>query len=277
MQGVNTSKNTLLFLHGMGGTGAIWRPIAAQLEETYACLAPDQRGHGESRPIPANEAGQFHAMDYALDVEKLIEAEVSGPLTIIGHSMGVRTGLALTSLYAKKDASKVKGLIAVDIGITSQWGGGIGQPLSDFISKLPLSFSSRSLMRDYLFTHCPDPAIAQYLSAVAKNQATVSGEAESWIFPFDHESLVQTIEQANQARIPEWLLETANAGIKVLFLRGANSRVWQKADYESQKLEFAHPLIQFEEWENCGHGLPFEQRARFVERIKEFTSYSPEP
>jgi pimeloyl-ACP methyl ester carboxylesterase len=264
---------SLLFLHGLGGTGKIWRPIAAQLEDDFTCLAPDQRGHGESQLIPSDELHQFHATDYAKDVETLLgsgEFEPSDAVILIGHSMGVRTALALGALEVQKNEKKIRGLIAVDIGITNEWGGGIGLPLAAFIEKLPRTFPNKLTLREYLFAHCPDPSIAQYLSAVAKNDLKNEGGEEQWTFPFDHLSLVETIHQANEAKIGEWLREILAAGIPVLFLRGANSKIWLKADYETQKENFKHPLLTFEEWENCGHGLPFEQRTRFIERIKTF-------
>src|SRR6201987_2660632 len=73
VQSTELSRKMLIFLHGMGGTGQIWRPIAASLEEEFLCIAPDQRGHGQSRPIPASEANSFHASDYAKDIVQLIE------------------------------------------------------------------------------------------------------------------------------------------------------------------------------------------------------------
>jgi pimeloyl-ACP methyl ester carboxylesterase len=123
-------------------------------------------------------------------------------------------------------------------------------------------------MREYLFSHCPDPAIAQYLSAVAQLRA---GPPEAWEFPFDHEALVRTIHQAHEAPIGAWLRHALANGIPCLFLRGERSKVWLKPDYESQKKEYAHPLLRFEEWEECGHGLPFEQRLRFNGALKAIT------
>lgn len=260
----------LVFLHGMGGTGQIWRPIAAQLEEQFSCIAPDQRGHGMSRPVPESEAHQFHASDYARDVSLLLQSLNIERYFLIGHSMGVRTALALAHLEPKK----VAGLIAVDIGITSAWGGGIGIPLASFLEKLPRSFASRVELKDYCMAHCPDPAIAQYLTAVSKK---VSETPESWVFPFDHESLVETIRQANEAPIEFWLREILAAGVPTSFLRGTRSQVWLKPDYEEQRSRIEHPLLEFQEWQDCGHGLPFEQRAKFVEfiRSKQITHFTP--
>ncbi len=255
------SHPSLVFLHGMGGTGQIWRPIAAFLETEWDCIAPDQRGHGGSKNASLPDPGDFHAESYARDVLALLDSLGIQKFILIGHSMGVRTALAL----AKSAPARVAGLIAVDIGISSSWGGGMGIPLANFIRTLPETFPEKGLMRTYLQTHCPDPAIAQYLSAVALR---LPGPPEHWGFPFDHKALVQTIEQAHEAPLEAWVREILDSGVSITFLRGMNSRVWSKEDYEDQKKRIHHPLIRFEEWDQCGHGLPFEQRNRFVEWIR---------
>ena len=255
------TPKSIVFLHGMGGTGQIWRPIAAQLEDQFDCIAPDQRGHGKSRPVPHSETSCFHAEDYARDVSNLLTELGIHRYFLVGHSMGVRTALALTRL----ESEKVAGVIAIDIGLTSDWGGGIGVPLANFIQSLPETFPNRAELRTHLFSHCPDPAIAQYLSAVAQK---TSDSPETWAFPFDHQALVKTIYQAHQAPLKDWLFESLHKKIPFEFLRGANSRVWLKEDYETQKNTLIHPYLKFEEWENCGHGLPFEQRNRFIEYVK---------
>ncbi len=247
-----------VFLHGMGGNGFIWRPIAAQLEENFLCIALDQRGHGMSQNVPESESDQYHAMDYARDVQETLHSIGVNKCILVGHSMGVRTALA----FAKLEPSKVEKLIAVDIGISSEWGGGIGLPLANFLQNLPTSFSNRTDLRNYLFKECPDESIAQYLSAVSKK---ISDDPETWIFPFNHQALVQTIHQANEAPLGDWLNEILDQGIQTTFLRGERSKVWLKDDYEAQRKIYHHPLLEFQEWENCGHGLPFEQRARFIE------------
>jgi pimeloyl-ACP methyl ester carboxylesterase len=271
------SKNALtmlVFLHGMGGTGQIWRPIAASLEEDFLCIAPDQRGHGQSRPIPDSESNLFHASDYARDLvsmlEKLVAEHSPSRIFIIGHSMGVRSGLATAvSILAEHPVLKplFKGFISVDIGLQSKWGGGIGEPLANFIRDLPETFPNRNTLKDYCIANCPDPAIAQYLTAVAKK---TNDTPETWMFPFNHEALVQTILQADEAPIESWVKTICEAGIPFLALRGSNSKVWLKEDYENSRIKLANPLLTFEEWPDCGHGLPFEQRPKFISRVREF-------
>ena len=167
--------------------------------------------------------------------------------------------------------------MALDLGLSRQWGGGMGIALSQFIQKLPESFPTREEMKQYLNTHCPDPAIAQYLAAVAKKEiqdaskaANEQDSSEKWTFPFDHSALVKTIEQAHEAPLKEWLMAGADHHIPFLFLHGRTSRVWSIADYEAQKNELQNKFVQFESWEDTGHGLPFEKRALFVERVRAF-------
>jgi pimeloyl-ACP methyl ester carboxylesterase len=286
---VKQHETPLVFLHGMGGTGKIWRPIAAQLEESFDCICPDQRGHGGSRPVPENE-DSYRAQDYAQDLIELLSSIPSdafdenstpgvGKCFLIGHSMGVRTVLATAALSLDRPGLpfSIGGVIAVDISITSAWGGGIGIPLANFLENLPASFFDRTTLRDYLYAHCPDPSIAQYLTAVAVKSAntdpdTLTTFPERWTFPFDVQALVKTVHAANDAKIEDWVMNILNAGIPILFLRGMDSKVWLKEDYEKQKLKFQHPLLTFEEWPNCGHGLPFEQRVKFTERVKQFVT-----
>ena len=40
----------LLLLHGLGASGAVWQALARRLSPTWAPIAPDLPGHGESDP-----------------------------------------------------------------------------------------------------------------------------------------------------------------------------------------------------------------------------------
>lgn len=257
------SNSPLVFLHGLGGTGQIWRAITAQLENNFYCVAPDQRGHGESL-IPSLETTSFHATDYAQDIQELISLLQKGPVHLIGHSMGVRTAFATAHLAPQL----VKSIVAVDLGISSQWGGGMGFPLSEFLKKLPEQFPTRKQLQDYVTAECPDDSIARYLIAVSKPLDLKNRDTSPYTFPFQHEALIRTIQSAHKAPMEEWVRETQQNSIPILFLHGKNSRVWSEQDYFRQKEKLAQPGTTFESWENCGHGLPFERRNEFAERVR---------
>lgn len=259
----------LLFLHGMGGTGKLWRPIAAGLEESVEILAPDQRGHGGSQITSASgthSAPSYTPLDYGSDVVETVEALHFHPTFVVGHSMGVRTAVAFA--YLKPDW--ISGLVLIDIGLSGPAGGGLGDGLASFLKLLPRDFPSRLAAKEFMQQNCPDPSIAQYLMAVSQTLPD-----QSLTFPFDHSALIQTIEAVRDVSVRSWLETLAEKKIPTLILRGEKSLVWSKEDFEKEVAFFQnHPSILFETFEGAGHGLPFEKRPQFVTRLKEFIQYT---
>jgi pimeloyl-ACP methyl ester carboxylesterase len=252
----------ILLLHGMGGTGALWRPIAASLEDHYEVLAVDQRGHGKSQILATDPAPTYTPLDYGQDIIETLESLNFHPTWIVGHSMGVRSACAAAHL--KPDW--VQGLILVDLGFSGPAGGGLGDGLAHFLRILPHEFESRAQARLFMQDNCPDPAIAQYLMAVA-----VPSPKGSVSFPFDHPALIKTIESVRDVSVRTWGQELASKGMPILVLRGAESGVWSHDEFEAERAHFkSFPTIVFEEFAGAGHGLPFEKRREFVERVIDF-------
>ena len=259
--GAHTPK--MVLLHGMGGTGALWRPIAATLENELSLLAPDQRGHGKSRDTAQNQGPENYTPEaYGKDVLETLEAANFHPTWIVGHSMGVRTAVATAHLRPEW----VKGLILVDLGFSGAAGGGLGEELARFLRLLPALFDSRDQARAFMKENCPDPSIAQYLMAVSTR------DSEGRIhFPFDHSALIQTIEAARNFSIREWLRELGMKKMPILILRGEKSRVWSHEEFEREKEQFSDlESLVFLEVLDAGHGLPFEQRAVFNDLVMGF-------
>jgi pimeloyl-ACP methyl ester carboxylesterase len=262
---IPSSSKKIILLHGMGGTGALWRPISATLENEMNVIAPDQRGHGKSQ-ISFGASGQknvgYTPLDYGQDVIDTIETLEFYSTWILGHSMGVRTAVAAASL--KPDW--IEGLFLVDLGLSGVAGGGLGDNLAQFLRQLPLSFPTRQDAKAFMEAHCPDPSIAQYLLAVS-----VKSPDGTTSFPFDHQALVQTVESARNTSLRTWLMDLGKRGMPILILRGARSLVWSHEEFENEKLLFKeYNSIHFLEIANAGHGLPFEQRAVFLQTILEF-------
>jgi epoxide hydrolase 4 len=83
----------VLMLHGFPEYGGAWAGLAAALPG-WRCLAPDQRGYGESWAPPEVAAYDLRAL--VADMAALIE-QVGGPVPVIGHDWGavVAYGLAI--------------------------------------------------------------------------------------------------------------------------------------------------------------------------------------
>lgn len=300
---VNSSqvRSRIAFLHGMGGTGQLWRPIAADLERDFDLISLDQRGHGQSlvsetllTPDPIRSSDpylsknshadatlasavtgssssnfapvEFAPTEFAKDVLETLNAEHLLPSFVVGHSMGVRTAAALALIAAP---GSIQGLVLVDLGMgTGIDGGGLGAKLSNFLSVLPDRFESRKEAITYLTTHAPDTSIGLYLAAVLVADGT------GVRFPFQRQALIQTIQASRGLSIRNWVMQAIEKNIPVLVLRGANSNVYTRDEFENEKAFFAHHAdrIRFFEFENAGHGLPFERRAEFVKVLREFIS-----
>ncbi|MFZ9596735.1 MAG: alpha/beta fold hydrolase [Bdellovibrionia bacterium] len=263
--GSGLPKHNLLLLHGMGGTGALWRPVALSLETQWNVIAVDQRGHGKSLLTQEEQSASMHTpLDYAQDVVETLKNTPQVPTWVLGHSMGVRTALALAHLMPEW----IQGLILVDLGLSGLPGGSLGARLAEFLKLLPQGFSSLSDAQAFMKLHCPDPSMAQYLLAVAHRKA--SGEIQ---FPFQHSVLIQTNASASSAPLRSWAQEAAQHRIPILFFRGAKSLVWTREDFQAEQAAFAQfPEVQFQEVEDAGHGLPFEKRVAFVEAMTRFCS-----
>jgi esterase len=259
------SQQRVLFLHGLGGTGDLWRPIASVLEEACVCLSPDQRGHGQSQVAQDDHQG-FQPLAYGIDLVETLEAESFYPVWVIGHSMGVRSAMALAHLRPEW----IKGMILVDLGLS---GGGLGTKLSFFIDGLPETFPTAGEAKTYLEQHCPDKAIASYLLATLQQQFK---KGEVGRFPFSKHALSETL-RATHTDMRDWLWETSTRfTTPILALRGGRSKVWSLRQFEMDQQYFAqHGNIQFETFEHCGHGLPFEARLQFIDRVKQFLKLTP--
>src|SRR5216683_1296193 len=84
----------VLLLHGLGVGGSVFQAFARRLLPHLAAVAPDLRGHGQSDAPPAGYAPS----DYALDMAELIQAGLTPPVPVIGHSLGALVALALADL-----------------------------------------------------------------------------------------------------------------------------------------------------------------------------------
>lgn len=85
----------LLMLHGFPEYGGGWADLAPHLSRRFHCVAPDQRGYGQSWAPP--EIRDYATSKLVADMAALIALLGGGPVTVLGHDWGaaVAYGLAM--------------------------------------------------------------------------------------------------------------------------------------------------------------------------------------
>jgi pimeloyl-ACP methyl ester carboxylesterase len=87
-----TRAPTVLLLHGLGATGAVWTNVCAILEQRVLSrlIAPDLAGHGTAAWRPHYSVG-------AMAAELAEDLRGSADVLVVGHSLGAYIALALAS------------------------------------------------------------------------------------------------------------------------------------------------------------------------------------
>jgi pimeloyl-ACP methyl ester carboxylesterase len=101
----------LIFVHGNGEDGSLFRDIARRLSDNYTVYLPDTRSHGKSGKVQ-----RLSYDDIAEDLFNLIIHEKMDKPTLFGFSDGGVAGLML----AYKHSDALGKLIAAGINLTPQ-------------------------------------------------------------------------------------------------------------------------------------------------------------
>lgn len=90
----------LVLLHGFLGDSRDWDEVAGALSGQFFCIIPDLPGHGASA---IGDVDPEQGMDYvALSLLGMLEFGPSGPVDIIGYSMGGRIALHFALRYPQR-------------------------------------------------------------------------------------------------------------------------------------------------------------------------------
>ncbi len=103
-----TSKEWVVFIHGAGGSSAVWYKQLKDFREKFNLLLIDLRGHGKSADIPEaiyNETYTFKAV--TSDIIEVLDHLKTPP----AHFMGVSLGTILVRQLAELEKWRVKSLV----------------------------------------------------------------------------------------------------------------------------------------------------------------------
>lgn len=84
----------VLFLHGFPEYSGAWQEVAGRLEDRFFCLAPDQRGFGDS--WAPGDPGAYRLQKLVADMAALIEG-YGAPVDVVGHDWGAAVAYGLAA------------------------------------------------------------------------------------------------------------------------------------------------------------------------------------
>ncbi len=94
------SDTTLFLIHGLGGRGNQWRKQIKFLKNQYSLVVPDLLGHGKSDKPKPDKTNPYAFIEFAQDLQVLVEKFADKKNIVIGHSYG--GGLAVYLSYTNQ-------------------------------------------------------------------------------------------------------------------------------------------------------------------------------
>ena len=248
----------VVFLHGLLGSLANWRKITSRFADRYQMLTFDQRGHGRSfQPTDG-----YLPVDYATDLQQILQALKWDKVFVVGHSMGARNAMEFASLFPEM----LQGLILEDLPAVHVLEN--ASRLEQMIRSVPVPFVNRRAAKEYFLNEFPRqfadrpqaPMLGQFFYA-----NVVENDQGQGVWRFHMPGIIQTIRSG---RAKDWRETLRTLQVPTLMIRGSNSDEIS-ADEFAQLVEL-NPLIQGLEIGPAGHWVHHDQPEKFAVAVENF-------
>jgi pimeloyl-ACP methyl ester carboxylesterase len=247
-----TAERTLVVLHGATANSWWWKDFARYMPRDLRLIALDHRGHGDSEWVSPPAYG---LLDYADDVQRLMDACGLRDAVIVGHSQGGINALAFIS--GRPQAARA--VVAVDIALTSS-------PRRDRflvrLQNLPTVVYPDMQTAKARFRLMPREGDipAEVLAHVAEH-SLMRAPAGGYTFKFDRDSFlgsdgINVLDAIRLVRVP------------LLLVRGGRSRIMTVE--AAEKALRSNPLARLATIEDAHHHVPIERPAALASIVNEF-------
>lgn len=230
----------LFLLHGFLGAGRNLGSLARRLvteDDLLRVVLPDHLGHGHSPPLPPG-ADVYTLADAVLGL--MTDLHMS-KVTIVGHSLGGRVGLAAKS----RAPEKIERVVLLDIapGPTTRFPAG---DVAKQLAALPAMGRSREMFEERLIAGGMERSVVSWLLMNLERR-----DDGTFAWRIDRDALVETHRHSNA--IDLWPVVEGGADVRVI--RGGRSPFVTGADVE----RFARHGIHVVTIEGAGHFVHAEK------------------
>ncbi|SDI63558.1 alpha/beta fold hydrolase [Nonomuraea jiangxiensis] len=253
-----TGGETVLFVHGGTCDSHDWAPQIEPFAARHRVITPDLRGHGRSSSF----AGGLTPRDFAADLVSLLEHLDSGPVVVVGHSLGA----AVASVLGVEFPDLVRAVVAVDpaYGFDLDFAAGVA---AAFRTPDPVAVAAAVLAG--MEAPATDPGLDWLPTWHRRRTLGTSPETAAAVFQglFDAPNEV-TLRPAAEGylrrRTCPVLTVSANASLKA---KGIDLG-WEEA-------VSLHPYSSAVAWDGVGHWIHQERAAEFNELVLDWIAGLP--
>lgn len=241
----------VIMLHGLFGSARNLRGLSKKLAENHQVFSLDLRNHGES----GHHASMTYA-EMAADLARFIEELNTGPVSIVGHSMGGKAAMA----FCLENNCEIERLVIMDIAPVQYWNN--FRAIVNALLSLQLeSVTSRKQAHELLADAIPDNNMRLFLL-----QNLLKGP-DGFYWRINLQSISDSLTDIGA--FPDFPDETAYRG-PTLFLNGAQSD-YILPEHHAQ-IRDLFPEATFQNIADAGHWLHADQPDRVSEAILHFLS-----
>jgi len=237
----------VVFLHGLAGSGREFLPTATAFAGRKVILI-DQRGHGHSTRVPADTSRAA----FVDDVVRVIEAESSEPIDLVGQSMGAHTAM----LVASNRPNLVRKLVLLE-GNEGSGSAEDNAAMGEYFRSWQTPFATLDAARSALGN-----------SPLAQAWVADLEEREDGFYPrFDPDVMVETI---NEVSVPRWLeWERVTAPTLVLYADGGMFTEEQKTRFVDRRSGISRVDLF-----GASHDAHLDAHEQWIEALRKFIEFA---
>lgn len=245
----------LLLLHGFTGSGANWAEHSAQFQSAgLRVLTPDLPGHGANLPAASDD----YTMEAAtIQLAQFLERESTGPVHLLGYSMGGRLALCFALHYPQKVRSLI--LESASPGLATA-----------------AERTARKVSDEALAGRIEREGILAFVAfweslPLWKSQEKLPVEARQWLhekrLQNDPRGLAESLRRMGTGAQPSLWERLGELAMPVLLLTGAED---EKFVAVNRQMALAIPHARLVLVPGAGHTVHLEQSERFRQEVSGF-------